>query len=101
MEPAVLTGLFALGGVIVGGSVNGWAARETENRKTIASAVAAARLVHLELYDLQASFEVALEDDGDWRVIPEPPLTPVLEQHAATLAPVMTTNEWSQLATLL
>jgi hypothetical protein len=100
VDPAVLTGLFGVGGVLVGGGVTAWSDRESENRRTISEAVAAARLVHLELYGLQTRLDDAVEDAGDWRWIPEPPLTPVLDGHASTLAPVLTAAEWGNVATL-
>jgi hypothetical protein len=95
-----MTGLFGVGGVLVGGGVTAWSDRESENRRTITEAVAAARLVHLELYGLETKLRDAVEDEGDWRWVPEPPMAPVLDRYAATLAPVLTPEEWGKVATL-
>jgi hypothetical protein len=100
VDTAVLTGLFGLGGVIVGGGVTAFSERESETRRTINAGVASARLVHLELYGLKTRLVDAVEDEGDWHWVPEPPLTPVLDDHAGRLAPLLSTEEWSAVATL-
>lgn len=100
MDPALLTGLFGLGGVLVGGGVTAWSERESENRRTINEGVAAARLVHLELIGLKARLIDAMEGDGEWRWIPEPPLTPVLDREMGALAPLLTYAEWAAVASL-
>jgi hypothetical protein len=67
MNDAILTGVFTLGGVIVGGLLNGgmtlWIERVRDRRE----ARAAARLIRDELLSNKAGIEMALKHDWPYR----------------------------------
>src|SRR4051812_42996778 len=95
MSAAVLSGAFALVGVIVGGFVNGAVTRWQERRREFREARPAARLVMRELSEMQSILNANARREDAYRVgVPEPAAWP---SQRAILASIVDGVTWTAL----